>query len=91
LRGKTRLESGLRWARFSFTDLVKDRQAIFIVPNELKLGSDPQWMIEKGVFTKGELLGIMDLDEETKRKGEGGSSSVIQRRPILWEANGGQE
>ena len=36
-RGKTRLESGLRWARFSFTDVVKDRQAIFIVPNELKL------------------------------------------------------
>jgi len=37
LRGKTRLESGLRWARFSFADLVKDRQAIFIVPKELKL------------------------------------------------------
>ena len=89
LRGKMRLESGLRWARFSFADLVKDRQAIFIMPKELKLGSAPQWMIEKGVFTKEELLGIMGLADQ-KRKGERGSSSVIQRRPILREANGGQ-
>ena len=90
LRGKTRLESGLRWARFSFTELVKDRQAIFIVPKELELGSAPQWMIEKGVFIKEELLGIRDLADQ-KRKGEGGSSSVVQRRPILREANGGWE
>jgi hypothetical protein len=90
LRGKTRVESGLRWARFSFIDLVKDRQAIFIVPNELKPRRDPQWMIEKGVFTREELLRIMDLaDQEAKRKGEGGSSFVTQRRPILQEANGG--
>jgi hypothetical protein len=92
LRGKTRLESGLRWARFSFTDSVKDRQAIFIVPNELELGSDPKWMIERGVFSKEELLRIMDLaDQETKRKEEEGLSPVIRRRPILRQANGGQE
>lgn len=91
LRGKTRLESGLRWARFSFAGLVKDRQAMFVVPNELKLRSVPEWMIEKGVFTKEELLGIMDLaDQETKRKGVGGSSSVIHQRAILREANRGQ-
>ncbi len=92
LRGKTRLESGLRWARFSFSDSVKDRQAIFVVPNELQLGSDPQWMIERGVFSKEELLRMMDLDDqETKRKEEGGLSSAIRRRPILRQATGGRE
>jgi hypothetical protein len=92
LRGKTRLESGLRWARFSFTDSVKDRHAIFVVPNELELRSDPQWMIDRGVFSKEELLRMMDLaDQETKRKEEAGLSSVIRQRPIQRQATGGRE
>ena len=92
LKGRTRVESGLRWARFSFADSVKERHAIFVVPDELKLESDTRWIIEKRVFTKEELLGIMDLAaQETKRKGEGGSSCVIQRRPILRQANVRQE
>jgi len=37
LRGETQFESGLRWARSFFTDLVKDRQAIFVVPNEFEV------------------------------------------------------
>jgi len=37
LRGKTHFESGLRWARSFFTDLIKDRQAIFVVPNEFDI------------------------------------------------------
>ena len=37
LRGKTHFESGLRWARSLFTDLIKDRQAIFVVPNEFDI------------------------------------------------------
>jgi len=89
LRGKTRLESGLRWARCSFADSVKDRHAIFIVPKELELGGAPQWMVEKGVFIREELLGIRELADQ-KRKGEGGPSSVIQWKPTLWEATGGQ-
>jgi hypothetical protein len=40
LRGKTQIESGLRWARLTFGYMVKDERTIFIVPNELKLGSD---------------------------------------------------
>jgi hypothetical protein len=35
LRGKTRFESGLSWAKFFFTGLVKDRKGIFVIPNEL--------------------------------------------------------
>lgn len=37
LRGETQFESGLRWARFFFAGLVKDRQSIFVVPNELEV------------------------------------------------------
>jgi hypothetical protein len=88
LRGKTGLASGLRWARCSFASSVKDRQAIFIVPKELELGSAPRWMIEKGVFIREELLGIKDLADQ-KRKEEGGASPVIQRKLTLQEASRG--
>jgi hypothetical protein len=37
LRGKTQFESGLRWAKLFFTGLIKDRQAIFVVPNEFEV------------------------------------------------------
>lgn len=37
LRGKTQFESGLKWAKFFFTGLIKDRQAIFVVPNEFEV------------------------------------------------------
>ncbi len=37
LRGKTQFESGLKWARFFFTGLVRDRQTIFVVPNEFEV------------------------------------------------------
>jgi len=48
--------------------MVKDEKAIFIVPNELKLGSDTRLLVEKGVFTKEELLGMVKLvDQEMKR------------------------
>lgn len=36
LRGETQFESGLRWAKSFFTDLIKDRQAIFVIPNDLE-------------------------------------------------------
>ncbi len=37
LRGQTRFESGLRWARSFFDNLIEDRQAIFVVPKEFEL------------------------------------------------------
>jgi hypothetical protein len=40
LRGMKQVESGLRWAKLTFGPIVKDKKAIFVVPNELKLGSD---------------------------------------------------
>ncbi len=37
LRGENHFESGLRWARSFFNNLIEDRQAIFVVPKELEL------------------------------------------------------
>ncbi len=68
LRGKTQVESGMRWAKLAFGRMVKDERTIFVVPNELKLGINTKWLIEKGVFTKEELLGVNKLiGQETKR------------------------
>jgi len=61
MRGKTQVESGMRWARLAFGRMVKDERTIFVVPNELKLGIDTKWLIEKGVFTKEDLLGLNKL------------------------------
>ena len=36
LRGSTPAESGLRWAKSVFSDLVKDKHAIFIVTKEVR-------------------------------------------------------
>ncbi len=67
LRGKTRLESGVRWARVAFGSVVKDKKTIFVVPNELKLGLHTKSIIEKGIFTKEEILDMGKLaDEELK-------------------------
>jgi hypothetical protein len=35
LRGKTTIEAGMKWARLAFGNLVKDKQALFVVPGEV--------------------------------------------------------
>jgi hypothetical protein len=42
LRGKTPAESGLKWAKSVFSDLVKDKHAIFVVAKEVKSGDERQ-------------------------------------------------
>ncbi|MGA2316616.1 MAG: hypothetical protein ABSG71_09570 [Thermodesulfobacteriota bacterium] len=68
LRGLTQVESGLRWAKFTFGRLVKDERTIFVVPNELKLGSDTKWLMEKGIFTKEEFFGMVKLVEHEMKR-----------------------
>jgi hypothetical protein len=45
LRGMTQVESGLRWAKLTFGHMVEDKKAIFVVPDELKLGIDTKWLM----------------------------------------------
>ena len=61
LRGKTQLESGMRWAKVAFGRMVKDEKTLFVVPHELKLRIYTKSLIEKGIFTKEEILGMGKL------------------------------
>ncbi len=61
LRGMTQVESGLKWARLIFGNKVKDKQSIFVVPSELDLRDDGNWLVQKGVFTKEEFLEMMKV------------------------------
>jgi hypothetical protein len=47
--------------------MVKDEKAIFVVPKELKLGINTKSIMEKGIFTKEEILGMgKPVDQELK-------------------------
>ena len=66
-RGKSQIESAMRWAKLAFGRMVKDQNTIFVVPNEFKLGIRTKWIIEKGIFTKEEILDMGKLvDQELK-------------------------
>jgi hypothetical protein len=58
LRGMSLAESGLRWAKLTFGKLEKNEKPIFVVPNEMNLRNDANWLAEKWMFTKEELLGL---------------------------------
>jgi hypothetical protein len=69
MRGKTPLESGLRWAKLAFGHLVKDKKDIFVFPKELKISEDKRVLVGKGVFTKEEFLEVVRMmGQEVKRK-----------------------
>jgi hypothetical protein len=63
LREMTEVESGLRWAKLTFGRKVKDEKGVFVVPSELNLGDNAKWFMEKGVFTKEELVEMLKLIE----------------------------
>jgi len=61
MRGKTQIESAMRWAKLAFGRMVQNEKTIFVVPKELKLGIHNKSIIEKGIFTKEEILGMGKL------------------------------
>jgi len=60
LRGKTRLEAGLTWARLTFGGSAKDKESIFVVPKELEAGHATRVLLKRTVFYKDELLDMVD-------------------------------
>ena len=69
LRGTNLFDAGLRWAKLTFGHLVKDKQGIFVVPDELNFGNDNRLLVEKGIFTKEEFLEIVKVvDRGMKRE-----------------------
>ena len=59
LRGKTRVESGLRWAKLVFGRMVTDKQAIFVIPHEVTSKDNTIVPVEKIAFTREEFFGTM--------------------------------
>ncbi len=43
LRGMTRVESGLRFARLAFGNLANDKRVVIVVPKELSQGKE-RWV-----------------------------------------------
>jgi len=69
LRGKSRVESGLKWAKLVFGQMGRDKQAIFVIPYEVNLKDNIIMPAEKMVFTKQEFLWMMrGLDQGLRRK-----------------------
>jgi hypothetical protein len=65
MRGKTPIESATKWAKLAFGHMVRDGEMIFVVPKELKLGINTESIIEKGIFTKEEIVGMgKQVDQE---------------------------
>ncbi len=60
-RGITPMESGLKWARLTFGDKVANKQAIYVVPDELRLKDDANWPIKKAILNKEEFLEMVKV------------------------------
>jgi type II secretory pathway predicted ATPase ExeA len=60
LRGKTRTEAGLTWARLTFGDSTKERESIFVVPREFEAGHATKILAKRTIFYKDELLEMLD-------------------------------
>ena len=70
MRGHTRWESGVKWARQAFGHLVKDKKDIFVFPKEMELNDDDEkLLVEKGIFTKEEFVEVEKrIKQEMQRK-----------------------
>ncbi len=55
LRGGSQLESGIKWAKSMFGQMVEDKNAIFVVPDKLIWKEDSIVPAEKLLFTKEQL------------------------------------
>ncbi len=59
LRGQSLFESGLKWARSMFGQMVEDKQAIFVIPLEVTPRNNFVVPAKKIVFTEEEFFGTM--------------------------------
>jgi len=47
LRGRNRREAGLKWAKSIFGPMVKDKHALFVVPDDLSFEKDTQLPVRR--------------------------------------------
>jgi len=60
LRGKTRLEAGLTWAKVTFGGSAKDKESICVVAKELEAGHATRVLMKRTIFYKDELLDMVN-------------------------------
>jgi general secretion pathway protein A len=68
LRGKTRMEAGLDWAKAAFGGSASDKDSIFVVPKELEVGHATRVLMKRTIFYKDELLDMVDPLALSQRK-----------------------
>ncbi len=73
MRGQTKWESGLKWARLAFGHLVKDKKDIFVFPKEMEINDDNGLLVEKGIFSKEEFLEVTNMIDREMKKGRKGN------------------
>jgi hypothetical protein len=71
MRGQTQWESSLKWARWAFGHLVKDKKDIFVFPKEMKISDDKILLVGKGILTPEEFSEVVkginqEMDRERK-------------------------
>jgi hypothetical protein len=59
LRGKSRVESGSKWAKLVFGQMVRDKQSMFVIPYEVNLKDNTITPVEKMVFSKEETFWML--------------------------------
>ncbi len=69
LRGKTRMEAGLTWARLTFGDSAEDKGSLFVVPKEVEAGHATKVLMKRAVFHGGDLLELVDPLTPARKKG----------------------
>jgi len=81
LRRKTRVESGLKWARLVFGQTGRDKQAIFVIPYEVNLKDNIIMPVEKTVFTRQEFFWMVrGLDQELRRECRKVHNTIISQQ-----------
>ena len=90
LRGKSELESGLRWARVAFGPSLKDKASIFVVPKELEAGNATRMFMEKGIFSRREFLTLIrshSFMRQTPIRKDGTVAKEIEKKNSSIESN----
>jgi general secretion pathway protein A len=68
LRGKTRLEAGLEWAKVTFGSSAKENESIYVVPKEFEAGHATRVLMKRTIFYKDELLDMVDPLVPSRKK-----------------------
>jgi len=62
-RGRSRVQSGLIWARLAFGDKVEDRDSLYVLPEDLNFKNDTVLPVGKKILDRDEYLWMIEAVE----------------------------